>query len=435
MPNLLTSCFLLLIAAFSGTGLWNSKALGAESTPPESAQVVLLVYSAENCPHCRQTEEFLRLLTSRYTGVKADVRDIWNNRSHFEQLVFLSNQFDVSLVTPSIFLGNRAWFGIGPEQQQQIEAAVRECLQNGCANTLELAETGNLDPQRTSLSSDESDVGTTRIFVPWVGEVDGRTLSLPLFTLIVGLLDSLNPCAFFVLLFLLSLLIHLRSKLRMLLVGGIFIFFSGLFYFLFMAAWLNLFLSFGQLRGLTLAAGVLAVMMGAVNIKDFFFFKRGLSLSISGSAKPKLFERMRGLLKASSLVSMIGATIVLAAAANMYELLCTAGFPMIYTRVLTLHELATWEYYLFLVFYNLFYIIPLTVILLIFTFTLGASKLSEWQGRILKLLSGTMMFMLGMVLMLRPMLLNQMLVSIGLLAVSVLITWLVAGVWQRFAHE
>jgi len=236
MPNLLTSCFLLLIAAFSGTGLWNSKALGAESTPPESAQVVLLVYSAENCPHCRQTEEFLRLLTSRYTGVKADVRDIWNNRSHFEQLVFLSNQFDVSLVTPSIFLGNRAWFGIGPEQQQQIEAAVRECLQNGCANTLELAETGNLDPQRTSLSSDESDVGTTRIFVPWVGEVDGRTLSLPLFTLIVGLLDSLNPCAFFVLLFLLSLLIHLRSKLRMLLVGGIFIFFSGLFYFLFMAA-------------------------------------------------------------------------------------------------------------------------------------------------------------------------------------------------------
>jgi hypothetical protein len=221
----------------------------------------------------------------------------------------------------------------------------------------------------------------------------------------------------------------------MLLVGGIFIFFSGLFYFLFMAAWLNLFLSFGQLRGLTLAAGVLAVVMGAVNIKDFFFFKQGVSLSIPDSAKPKLFERMRGLLKASSLISMIGATIVLAAAANMYELLCTAGFPMIFTRVLTLHELLTWEYYLFLVLYNLVYITPLAVILLIFTFTLGASKLSEWQGRVLKLLSGTMMFMLGMVLVLRPMLLNQMLVSIGLLGTSVVITWLVAGVWQRFVHE
>ncbi len=108
---------------------------------------------------------------------------------------------------------------------------------------------------------------------------------------------------------------------------------------------------------------------------------------------------------------------------------------MIFTRVLTLHELMTWEYYLFLVLYNLVYITPLAVILLIFTFTLGASKLSEWQGRVLKLLSGTMMFMLGMVLVLRPMLLNQMLVSIGLLGTSVVITWLVAGVWQRFVHE
>ncbi|AJF06557.1 hypothetical protein [Geoalkalibacter subterraneus] len=435
MTKVLTTWFLFVIIVLFLPGDWNPGAWGAESSPAGPAEVVLLVYSAENCPHCRKTEEFLNLLASRHPGLKVDVRDIWNNRAYFEQLLFLSDLFDASVVTPSIFLGNRAWFGIGLEQQSQLEAAVQECLQSGCDDTLQLAESGRLDPQRIPSYSDESDVGPTRIFVPWVGEVDGRTLSLPLFTLIVGLLDSLNPCAFFVLLFLLSLLIHLRSKPRMLLVGGIFIFFSGLFYFLFMAAWLNLFLSFGQLRGLTLAAGVLAVVMGAVNIKDFFFFKQGVSLSIPDSAKPKLFERMRGLLKASSLISMIGATIVLAAAANMYELLCTAGFPMIFTRVLTLHELLTWEYYLFLVLYNLVYITPLAVILLIFTFTLGASKLSEWQGRVLKLLSGTMMFMLGMVLVLRPMLLNQMLVSIGLLGTSVVITWLVAGVWQRFVHE
>jgi len=435
MSRVLTTWFLFVATVFFLPGGWNAGALEAESNAAGSAEVVLLVYSAENCPHCQKAEEFLKFMASRHPGLQVEVRDIWNNRTYFEQLLFLSDLFDASVVTPSIFLGNQAWFGFGSEQQSQIEAAVQECLQSGCADTLELAESGRLDPQKGVSPSDESNAGTTRIFVPWVGEVDGRTLSLPLLTLIVGLLDSLNPCAFFVLLFLLSLLIHLRSRPRMLLVGGIFIFFSGLFYFLFMAAWLNLFLSFGQLRGLTLAAGVLAVVIGAVNIKDFFFFKQGVSLSIPDSAKPKLFERMRGLLKASSLISMIGATIVLAAAANMYELLCTAGFPMIFTRVLTLHELATWEYYLFLVLYNLVYIIPLTAILLIFTFTLGASKLSEWQGRVLKLLSGTMMFMLGMVLVLRPMLLNRMLVSIGLLGASVLITWLVAGLWQRFAHE
>ena len=74
-----------------------------------------------------------------------------------------------------------------------------------------------------------------------------RSISLPLFTVIIGALDSFNPCAFFVLLFLLSMLIHARSRKKMFLIGGIFVFFSGFIYFLFMAAWLNVFLVIGRL--------------------------------------------------------------------------------------------------------------------------------------------------------------------------------------------
>ena len=202
----------------------------------------------------------------------------------------------------------------------------------------------------------------------------------------------------------------------MFLIGGIFVLFSGLIYFLFMAAWLNVFMIVGQIAAITAAGGVVALAVGGINVKDFFLFKQGVSLMIPESAKPKLFERMRGLLKAPTMPAMIGGTIVLAISANAYELLCTAGFPMVYTRVLTLNKLSAFQYYQYLVLYNIVYVVPLAVIVAIITVTLGARKLTEWQGRQLKLVSGLMMLSLGTVLIVDPALLNNALASVVMLA-------------------
>jgi hypothetical protein len=111
---------------------------------------------------------------------------------------------------------------------------------------------------------------------------------------------------------------------------------------------------------------------------------------------------MRDLLKANSITTVLLGTSILAIAANSYELLCTAGFPMVYTRLLTLNELGNFQYYAYLVLYNLIYVLPLLVIVVIFSFTLGAHKLSEQQGRFLKLLSGSMMLGLGLVMLFKP---------------------------------
>ena len=100
-----------------------------------------------------------------------------------------------------------------------------------------------------------------------------------------GALDSFNPCAFFVLFTLLGILVHARSRRRMLFIGGTFVAFSGIVYFIFMAAWLNLFLHIGELRAVTTAAGIVALVIAAINIKDYFFFKRGVSLTIPESQK------------------------------------------------------------------------------------------------------------------------------------------------------
>jgi hypothetical protein len=253
--------------------------------------------------------------------------------------------------------------------------------------------------------------------------------------LVIAGLDSFNPCAFFVLFTLLSLIVHAHSRKRMLLIGGVFVFASGLLYFLFMAAWMNLFFLVGHLSAVTWIAGFTALIISLINMKDFFFFKQGVSLSIPETSKPKLLERMRGLLHTDSLPAALTGSIVLAVAANSYELLCTAGFPMVYTRVLTLNSLSTTGYYAYLALYNLVYMIPLAVIVSFFVITLGSRKLTEWQGRVMKLVSGLMMFGLAGVLLLKPTLLQSAqasaLLLLGVIALSTVIV-LVAG--KRLRH-
>jgi uncharacterized membrane protein HdeD (DUF308 family) len=256
--------------------------------------------------------------------------------------------------------------------------------------------------------------------------VDPQHFSLPLLTIAIAALDAFNPCAFFVLLFLLSLLVHQKSRKRMLAIGGIFVLFSGVMYFAFMAAWLNLFQLLGNLAWVTLAAGTLAVFVGAVNIKDFFAFEKGLSLSIPESRKPDIYRRARAIISADNLPAMIVATVFLAIAANFYELLCTAGFPMVYTRLLTLSGVSPAGRYLYLALYNLIYVIPLVLIVLAFVRSLGARKLTEREGRLLKLLSGTMMLELGLLLLFAPQWLNNLAVAFGLLGVALFITWAAA---------
>jgi hypothetical protein len=305
-----------------------------------------------------------------------------------------------------------------------LEERVRYCIERGCVDPSQKIAT------TTQVKQAEAEEDT-ELAIPFLGKVDSTKLALPALTLIIAGMDGFNPCAFFVLFLLLSLMVYAESRKKILLIGGTFVFFSGLIYFLFMAAWLNMFLVMGQVRTITTAAGAVAILIAALNIKDFFFFKKGVSLTIPEKAKPRLFERMRNLLRAPSLASMMFGAVVLAVAANTYELLCTAGFPMVYTRILTLHDLPSVQNYLYLVLYNLVYVLPLAGIVGVFAITLGGKRMSEWQGRVLKLISGLMMLCLGLLLLIDPDLLSNVAVSAGLLVCALALTGLILLVYRR----
>ncbi|MBT8211773.1 MAG: hypothetical protein KJN71_01375, partial [Acidimicrobiia bacterium] len=131
---------------------------------------------------------------------------------------------------------------------------------------------------------------------------------------------------------------------------------------------------------------------------------------------------MRALTVASSFPAMAVGAFTLAIAVNSYELLCTAGLPLVYTRTLTLNDLPTASYYGYIALYNVVYILPLLAIVALFVWKLGSRKLAEREGRALKLLSGTMMTGLGLVLLLVPEWLDNALTAIFVVIAAVAVT-------------
>jgi hypothetical protein len=236
--------------------------------------------------------------------------------------------------------------------------------------------------------------------VPLLGRIDPARASLLALTAVVGLADGFNPCAFWVLLVLLGLLGRVRSRGRVLLLGGAFVAVSGIVYFGFMTAWSGLFALAGGAAWVSLVLGGALLVMGLVNLKDVFWFKQGPSLVIPEAAKPALYRRMRAVASAAGWPAALGGVLVLATLANLVELGCTVGLPAMYTRVLALHaELAPWQRVAWVALYNVFYVVPLALVVVAWALTLHRFALSEKGARVLKGLSGALLVVSGAALL------------------------------------
>lgn len=423
---------------------------------------VVHFFWGRGCPHCEEEKSFLDRLKAKYPGMQVKDYEVWYDKANAEILSLMAKGKNLKMVgVPVTFVGEEVFVGFTEQTRVGLEGAIQQhsrkqhpAITGKKAEALPTAKApvtvpegdGRGEPRDAPSAAQapagpqgqgeraSGEVGST-VSVPLLGALDTSKLSLPFMTVVLAGLDSFNPCAFFVLFSLLGLLVHAQSRRSMFLIGSIFVFFSGFIYFLFMAAWLNLFLVMGHVRLVTGTAGAVSVAIAAVNIKEFFAFKKGLSLTIPDSAKPKLFDRMRKLMRSTSFPSMVTGAAVLAVAANSYELLCTAGFPMVFTRILTLSDLSPLSYYVYLVLYNVVYVIPLSLIVAAFTVTLGKRKLTEREGRVLKLVSGTMMLGLGGVLVYDPALLNNIGVSALLLAASLCVSGCIVFVTKRLRRS
>ena len=360
-------CVLLLLA--------DRPALQADEPPPD-----VEVFVRSGCPHCEAAKEFLDHLQREQPSLHIVFHDLAQDRTALQRLRALADARRMTTVgVPTFLIGDKLIVGF--LSAETTGAEIRAHLDTRAGRAADAPES---------------------IKTSWFGELRVSDLGLPLFTIIIGLLDGFNPCAMWVLLFLLSLLVNLQDRRKMALLAGAFVVVSGLVYFAFMAAWLSIFLLIGLSRAVQVGLGGIALFIGAVNVKDFFAWRRGITLSIPESAKPGLYARVRAILQAEQFTGALAGIVILAGLVNMIELLCTAGFPALYTQMLSLQGLSMWEYYGYLGLYNVAYIFDDSLMVAIAVITLSRRKLQEHAGQWLKLVSGTVMAGLGLVLLLKP---------------------------------
>jgi glutaredoxin len=340
------------------------------------------VFVRAGCPHCETAKVFLDTLRREQPELRIKFYDIGEDAGARQRLASMVHDRGMSVIgVPTFLIGTDLIIGF--RSNETTGADIRALVARNAPAT---AAPSLIDSIET----------------PWFGRLHIKDFGLPLFTVIIGLLDGFNPCAMWVLLFLLSLLVNLQDRFKMALIAGTFVLVSGLVYLAFMAAWLNVFLVIGFSRAIQVALGCVACFMGAVNVKDFVAFRRGVSLSIPDSTKPRFYTMVRRILQADHLPGALVGTVVLAVFVNVIELLCTAGFPMLYTQILTAQQLSAWEYYGYLGLYNLAYIFDDGLMVAIAVVTLSRRKLQERAGRWLKLAGGSLMIGLGIVLLFRP---------------------------------
>lgn len=347
-----------------------------EVLPTAVKDNVLEVFVRDGCPHCSLAKEYLTTLAAQRPELEISVRPVDKDTSARDDLLRYSQNANIwppgvpmFVMDGEVLMGFDSTEETGPELLDLVD---RRLVVD---NTVDTGLFGTLSLER---------------------------LGLPAFTLALGLLDGFNPCATWVLLFLLSLLVHLHDRKRMAIVAGTFVVVSGLVYYAFMAAWLNVFLLVGISATLQMVLGVIALMIGIINVKDFIRPSEGFSLSIPDSAKPGIYTRMRKVLNTESILLAMGGVAMLAIVVNFIELICTAGFPAVYTSILTQQGVSSSSYYGYLGLYIVGYVVDDTLMVTLAVVALSSRKLSAKTGQWLKLISGIVMLGLGLTMIFRP---------------------------------
>ena len=381
--------------------------LGMAANPkpqPEEMRADMEVFIREGCPHCEAAKTFLKKLRQEMPSIHILFHDVGRSPDALSRLTTLAATHGIKhLGVPTFYIRGKLIVGYFSDEttgEQLKKILGRPPPQTTSGKPEAICPLHSNDP--CDKQTDPKHLELRNIELPFLGRHTLQDLGLPLFTVLLGLLDGFNPCAMWVLLFLLSLLATLRDRRKMIILAGTFVLVSGLVYFTFMAAWFNVFLLIGYSRFIQLLLGSVAIIIGGIHVKDFVAFRHGISLSIPESMKPKLYVRVRQIIQAPQIQGALIGIITLAVLVNMVELACTAGFPAIYTEILSQQAFSLWQYYGFLGLYNLAYIADDAVMVTLAVVTLSHHKLQEREGRWLKLLGGIVMMGLGILLILVP---------------------------------
>lgn len=377
---------------------------------PADDNVDIYLFWRPGCPHCEREITYLRWLESGNPAIRVYYFDIWNDAAGRALLSRTGERLgaDVSSV-PFTVVGDEVFSGYLNDATtgEAIRRRALYCLAQFCPDSVRSLLTGSSArpappiPERINPQAARTALPTS-ISLPFLGEVAIKNLSLPVLTVVLAALDGFNPCAMWTLMLLLGLLVGMQDKRRRWILGSVFIVASAAVYFLFMAAWLNLFLFLGMLLWVRLAIGIVAIAGGGYYLRTYLLKRDDVCAVTAPARRRRIFDRLRQLSQQEQFWLALAGIVLLAFAVNLVELLCSAGIPAVYTHVLTLSDVPVWQYYLYLLLYIFVFMLDDLIVFFTVMKTLEVSGLSTRYARVSHLIGGIVLVILGALLLLRP---------------------------------
>ena len=402
----------VLIATFIGL-FFHVKAQALE---PKN-NVNLYLFWGDGCPHCAHAKEVLEPYVKQRQNIGYQKYEIYYNVENQKKMQSVAEALNIDASgVPLLVVGDRPYIGFSDNTGTEIKERLEYCSVNACPDSVAgivgvekptandiLNNTQEDTSSRPTTGLDQSSIPRPDKYVdlPLIGKINTAHFSLPVLTVIIALLDGFNPCAMWALLFIITLLIGMKDRKRMWLYGTTFIVTSAAVYFIFMAAWLNLFMFIGHITWVRTIIGLLAVAAGAYYLYDWYQKKTGCK--ITGDEKRRVaFLRLREIVKEKNIWLGLGGIIVLAAAVNVVELACSAGLPVLFTGILSTAGLEAWQYYAYMLLYILFFMFDDLVVFVIAMTTLKVVGIESKYTRATRLVGGIVMCILGFLLIFAP---------------------------------
>ena len=335
------------------------------------------------CSHCEEQRPFNERLANTYPSIQIidyDAATPQGSALLQEKLAALGIEDEPEF--PITIFGNQVFGGWESEETTgtAIEEALQQCLSGECP-----PPTGE-EPRDT-------------IVLPLIGEIVLADYSLPALAVILGLVDGFNPCAMWVLVYLISLVATLRDRKRIWLIVGSFVLTSGVLYFLFMTAWLNVFLFIGFVRPVTIVIGLVALGGGILQVKQVIETKGAIVCEVTDEeSRKKTMTRVQKIVSSPITLGTMVGILALAFAVNSIEFVCSAAVPAVFTRVLSLASLTTLQYYGYILLYVLFFMLDDLVIFGSAAIAM-TSNVGERYSKYFRPVGATILIILGLLLL------------------------------------
>ncbi|MEK9165857.1 MAG: thioredoxin family protein [Patescibacteria group bacterium] len=367
---------------------------GQESVTQTANGLEFHFFYHPNCPHCKEQKPFNEKLMEKFPEVKFIYHDVTKpEESSF--IIEFTKKANISMQNmgvPITFFGEYYFIGFdtaattGAEIESALEAYVS-------GQTKQPAEIQKAEEKKN-------------ITLPFFGQINVLDYSLPMLAMILGLVDGFNPCAMWVLVYLISLVVAIGDRKKVWLIVGSFVLASGILYFLFMTAWLNVFLLMGYIRPLTIIIGLGALYAGAAGIQDYVKTKDQEVCKVGDiESKQKTMSRIERIVHSPITIATILGIVGLAFVVNSIEFVCSSAIPAIFTYVLSISNLSASGYYGYILLYDFFFMLDDLIIFGLAAFAVNTTLGSKY-AKYCKLIGGVILLILGLMLTFAPHLLR-----------------------------